>query len=203
LLKHYGAASLAAQEFLVTRIIESPKRPKIVGTFIRQRREVLNLSQRALGLLFDPPVTTQFISNVERGVTPLPPAHVPTLTRALQVSEADMMGLLEKEYTLKLSGRLGLPQESAENGRGAVIIPLNSGMNGHGSGAAHDLEFIQGLYEAFRAADPKARQAFTSVCQSILNLRINPSAGTAATAQAIQATAGGTVVLSSGERPQS
>ena len=44
------------------------KQPKLVGAFIRQRREALGLSQRALGLLFSPPVTTQFISNVERGV---------------------------------------------------------------------------------------------------------------------------------------
>ncbi len=52
----------------------------IVGAFIRQRRETLGLSQRALGQLFQPPVTTQFISNVERGVTPLPPVHISTLT---------------------------------------------------------------------------------------------------------------------------
>src|SRR3954469_19062686 len=83
------------------------KRPKLVGEFIRKRREALGLSQRALGLLFEPAVTTQFISNVERGVTPLPPAHVPTLAKALLVSEDEIMSLLEREYSLKLSGRLG------------------------------------------------------------------------------------------------
>src|SRR3954468_24285738 len=88
-------------------MVESSKRPKIVGNFIRDRREALGLSQRALGLLFTPPVTTQFISNVERGVTPLPPAHIPTLTKALNVSESEFMALLEQEYAYKLSGRLG------------------------------------------------------------------------------------------------
>src|SRR3954470_10167785 len=107
-------------------MIENSKRPRLVGNFIRTRREALGLSQRALGLLFDPPVTTQFISNVERGVTPLPPAHVPTLTRALQVSEAEMMTLLEQEYTLKLSGRLGIQQEALAATRGAVIIPMSA-----------------------------------------------------------------------------
>jgi transcriptional regulator with XRE-family HTH domain len=161
---------------------ENTKRPKIVGNFIRQRREVLGLSQRALGLLFDPPVTTQFISNVERGVTPLPPAHVPTLTKALQVGEAEMMGLLEKEYTHKLSGRLGLPQEH-ENGRGAVFIPMGS----LGHAASHlpistpDFEFIQSLYEAYKTADPKTRQTFIGICQSVLNLRAATSAASAQT----------------------
>src|SRR5688500_18638486 len=83
------------------------KQAKLVGNFIRQRRESLGLSQRALGLMFTPPVTTQFISNVERGVTPLPPVHVPILTKALLVSEDELMSLLEREYVLKLSGRLG------------------------------------------------------------------------------------------------
>src|SRR6478609_9296856 len=95
-------------------MVVDSKQPKLVGNFIKSRRTSLNLSQRALGLLFDPPVTTQFISNVERGVTPLPPAHVPTLTKALQVSESEMMGLLEKEYTMKLSGRLGISQDTID-----------------------------------------------------------------------------------------
>src|SRR5271163_2747168 len=86
------------------------KRPRLVGAYIRTRRESLGLSQRALGLLFAPPVTTQFISNVERGVTPLPPAHVPTLAKALSVAESEIMNLLEKEYSQKLNERLGKPE---------------------------------------------------------------------------------------------
>src|SRR5262249_47894405 len=84
----------------------SKNRPKLVGSFIRQKREASGLSQRALGLLFNPPVTTQFISNLERGVTPLPLNHIPTLTKALSINEAEIMSLLEREYTMKLSGRL-------------------------------------------------------------------------------------------------
>jgi transcriptional regulator with XRE-family HTH domain len=162
-------------ESIVTNMIESPKRPKLVGNFIRQRREALNLSQRALGLLFDPPVTTQFISNVERGVTPLPPAHVPTLTRALQVSEADMMGLLEKEYTLKLSGRLGIQQNTfgGQSHGGAVIIPMNGQLGASQpqmTVSNHDYEFMRSLYEAYKSADSKTRQTFTGICETVLNL---------------------------------
>src|SRR3954462_13238671 len=123
----------------VTNSVASSKRPKLVGNFIRQRRETLNLSQRALGLLFDPPVTTQFISNVERGVTPLPPAHIPTLTKALNVSETEFMGLLEQEYSYKLSGRLGKADSVATallNGSGALSV------------SESDYSFMRNLYEA-------------------------------------------------------
>lgn len=146
-------------------MVDTPKNPRLVGNFIRERREALGLSQRALGLMFDPPVTTQFISNVERGVTPLPPAHVPTLVRALKVSEAEMMGLLEKEYTAKLSGRLGRPGEAI-----ARIEPGKDGGIPQLVISTGDLAFMRSLYDAYRQADPKTRQAFATVCESLLNL---------------------------------
>jgi hypothetical protein len=146
----------------LTEMIDSGKRPKIVGNFIRERRESLGLSQRALGLMFSPPVTTQFISNVERGVTPLPPAHIPILIRALNIGEGEITAMLEKEYTLKLSGRLG----RASNGED---LPASAAQGL--AVAESDLPFMRSLYDAFRAADPKTRQTFVSVCESVLNLR--------------------------------
>ncbi len=127
----------------------------IVGAFIRQRRETLGLSQRALGQLFEPPVTTQFISNVERGVTPLPPVHIPTLTKALQVGEADFRALLEKEYTIKLSGRLGGPT-LAPDSFAAVSV------------SAQDYEFFRKLYACFTKAEPSTKQAFMQACETLL-----------------------------------
>ena len=143
------------------------KTPKLVGSFIRQRRESLGLSQRALGMLFDPPVTTQFISNIERGVTPLPPAHVPTLVKALLVSEEEIMGLLEREYTAKLSGRLGKAEGSQ--------LPLPGGTELKDSipqilVKTTDYDFIRSLYDAYKTADDKTRQAFATVAESILSL---------------------------------
>jgi len=88
-------------------MIDMNKRSKLIGEFVRKHREAKGLSQRALGLLFNPAVTTQFVSNVERGVTPLPPVHIPVLAKALSVDEMEMMALLEQEYVRKLSGRLG------------------------------------------------------------------------------------------------
>lgn len=141
------------------------KRLKLVGEFIKKRRETLGISQRSLGLAFDPPVTTQFISNVERGVTPLPPMHIPVLAKTLTISEAELMALLEREYALKLNGRLGktadLSMNSLAEGVVASQLPV----------AATDYDFISKLYAAYQGADPKTRQAFANVCEGILNLR--------------------------------
>jgi transcriptional regulator with XRE-family HTH domain len=145
---------------------DSNSRPRLVGNFIRQRREAAGLSQRALGMLFSPPVTTQFISNLERGVTPLPLNHVPTLTKALGINENEMMALLEQEYTLKLSGRLAQMDfkggDGAESGRavGGTILPVQN----------EDLDFMRILYKAYRQADPKTRQEFASVCENVLQV---------------------------------
>lgn len=141
-------------------------RPRLVGSYIRQRREVLSLSQRALGLLFTPAVTTQFISNVERGVTPLPPVHVPTLARALQVGEADIMSLLEREYSAKLTERLGKPDDSGGVHEPSGSAPVIPGLTVQPS----DIDFMRSLYLAYQQADPKTRQTFATVCESILNL---------------------------------
>ena len=143
-------------------MVENNKQSGLVGAFIRQRREALNLSQRALGLLFTPPVTTQFISNVERGVTPLPPSHIGTLSKALSVSETELLVLLEKEYTMKLSRRLGRPEEGNGHAQAAALNNIVVDSNDH--------EFMRHLYDAYRQADPKTRQAFSSVCDSLLNL---------------------------------
>ena len=145
-------------------MVDSIKRLKLVGEFIRKRRESLRMSQRALGMLFTPAVSTQFISNVERGVTPLPPIHVPTLAKALMIPDSEIMVLLEKEYALKLNGRLG---KGADPSGGAA---------GAGGGmptlvvAAEDYEFVRKLYDAYRTSDGQTKQAFATVCESILKV---------------------------------
>jgi len=138
------------------------KKIKWVGEFIRRRREALKMSQRALGLMFDPPVTTQFISNVERGVTPLPPSHIPILAKALTISPSEITDLLEKEYAAKLNGRLGQPNSDAPDEQSKT--PPNLVI------AQGDYEFMKNLYDAYRLSDQKTKQTFTTVCESILML---------------------------------
>ncbi|OFZ54928.1 MAG: hypothetical protein A2428_00565 [Bdellovibrionales bacterium RIFOXYC1_FULL_54_43] len=135
------------------------KRPKLVGEFIRKRRSALGLSQRALGMLFNPPVTTQFISNVERGVTPLPPVHIPTLSKALAIGDAELTTLLEREFTMKLSGRLGKTEIS-----GAQLA------SSHLTVDSPDYDFMRSLYNAYQRADEKTRQTFADICENVLNV---------------------------------
>ncbi|NDD91112.1 XRE family transcriptional regulator [bacterium] len=141
------------------------KKPgSLVGSFLRSRRESVKLSQRQLGLRFKPPVTTQFISNLERGVTPLPAHHIPTLTKELQLSEAELLSLLEREYAQKINDRIHREPKEAESGvtpstlRSLVV-------------QEKDAEFIRAIYHAYSLADPETQRNFVSMCEKILRVR--------------------------------
>jgi transcriptional regulator with XRE-family HTH domain len=144
-------------------MLETSKRPRVVGQFIRNRRENLKLSQRSLGQLFDPPVTTQFVSNVERGVTPLPPNHVGTIARALQISETELLAVMEQEYRAKISGKIGASSDG-------LASSLNFGMSA-GTVGAPEYDFIRSIYEAYRSADTPTQQAFMNVCENMLHVQ--------------------------------
>jgi transcriptional regulator with XRE-family HTH domain len=144
-------------------MIEKQSKPKIVGEFIKKRREALNISQKSLGLAFNPPVTTQFISNLERGVTPLPHSHVPVIAKALQTTEAEIAALLEREYALKLSTRLG------------TSVGSDHEMSAHSAGSSlvvdHEhLDFMRRLYSAYRSAEPSQKHSFVEMSKNILKM---------------------------------
>lgn len=139
-------------------MLESTKRPRLVGQFIRNRRETLKLSQRSLGQLFDPPVTTQFVSNVERGVTPLPPNHVSTIARALQISDSELLAVMEQEYRAKISGKIG--------GTDGLATSMSTTTVG-----TPEYDFIRSIYEAYRSADTPTQQAFMNVCENMLHVQ--------------------------------
>ncbi len=146
------------------------KPTSLVGTFLRQRRESLSLSQRQLGMKFEPPVTTQFISNLERGVTPLPPHHVPTLARELRIEEGELLSLLEREYAQKISDRMHRQTcDAGANPAGpeAVVTPTtlrNLVVK------EKDAEFIRSVYQAYSLADSATKENFASVCEKILRM---------------------------------
>lgn len=134
----------------------------IVGQFIKRRREALNLSQRALGMLFSPPVTTQFISNVERGITPLPPSHIKILSQSLKITESELLKLLEHEFSNRISLKLGQPSLSEDPGTQSPVRQI--------AVDAPDSEFVRRLYEAYKRADDRTRMAFVTVCETLLNI---------------------------------
>lgn len=140
----------------------APTQPRIIGKHIRERRKSLGISQRALGQLFQPTVTTQFISNVERGVTPLPTVHIDTICDVLKIPKEEMQRLMEQEYAAKLSGRLGgLPTPPPSE-----PTPGSNSMNVR----SQDLEFMKRVYSSYVQAGPETQQAFKKVCHTILNL---------------------------------
>ncbi|MEO5970637.1 MAG: helix-turn-helix transcriptional regulator [Bdellovibrionia bacterium] len=143
-------------------MIGRSNRSKLVGDFIRNHREAMKMSQKNLGQCFNPPVTTQFISNIERGVTPLPVIHVTMLAKALSASDAEIMSLLEKEYALKLSGRVGKLGHASETGTVSGPPPLIV--------SDRDYNFIRSLYDAYRVADTSTQTAFAAVCENMLKL---------------------------------
>jgi len=146
------------------------KPASLVGAFLRQKREFLKLSQRQLGMRFSPPVTTQFISNLERGVTPLPPHHVPTLARELQVAEQELLTVLELEYAQKISDRIhsrqapvdlsGVPSDAAASPATLRNLVVEE----------KDAEFIRAVYQAYSIADRGTKESFASVCEKILRM---------------------------------
>src|SRR6187402_391868 len=99
------------------------KSPNWVGSFIRQKREEKHLSQKELGQKFSPAVTTQFISNLERGITPVPAVHISALVKSLELNEHELMALMEKEYAAKLTHKIaGSPMGGSNESAPAVLV---------------------------------------------------------------------------------
>jgi transcriptional regulator with XRE-family HTH domain len=96
--------------------------PGLVGAFLKRKREERGLSQRALGQLLTPPCTTQFISNIERGVTTLPPTHVPHLAAALGFKSAELMRVLKEEFGHRVAGKAGQTEAAETLSREVLAI---------------------------------------------------------------------------------
>ena len=148
-------------------MVDLVKKFKIVGSFVKQKRNEQGLSQKALGALFTPAVTTQFISNIERGVTPLPVAHLGVLAKALKVSDSEIKALLEKEYAFKLGSEVS----SLANGSGEIHNSVSGNLSNPSLKVQeNDLEFMRSLYEAYRLSDSPTRQTFATLCEGLLKV---------------------------------
>lgn len=131
--------------------IKRKPRLGLVGRFIRERREAIGLSQRALGQFLQPAVTTQFISNVERGMTPLPASHIATLAKVLKVEEAEILSRMEQEFSQRISHKVG--------------IELN----------VPDQQFFQSMADAYRKLSDGEKSQFKKIVESHLKISNDPS----------------------------
>lgn len=85
-------------------------RLKKLGTFLKGRREELNLTQQQLAKAvgYD---QSQIISNIERGVAKIPVAKIPEFSQALQLTpERLQLELVALDLSPELANRLGIIQ---------------------------------------------------------------------------------------------
>lgn len=137
------------------------KSPNWVGSFIRQKREAKGLSQKELGQKFEPAVTTQFVSNLERGITPIPAVHIQALVRSLDLNEAELMVLMEKEYAAKLTSKIsGHHMDHGENAPAVLVI------------AREDEEFFKWVVQSFNNLSDVDRAQFKAQLKSWFELSL-------------------------------
>ncbi len=139
------------------------KSPNWVGAFIRQKREEKGFSQKELGQKFEPPVTTQFVSNLERGITPIPAVHIQALVKTLGLHEPELMVLMEKEYAAKLTHKIaGHHSDSpgSENAPAVLVV------------AKHDEEFFKSLIQSFNNLSDVDRAQFKGQIKSWFELSL-------------------------------
>ena len=138
------------------------KSPNWVGAFIRQKREEKHFSQKELGQKFSPAVTTQFVSNLERGITPVPAVHIQALVKSLDLNEHELMALMEKEYAAKLTHKIA-GQHAEHSGEGApavLVVPK------------HDEEFFKFIVQSYNNLSDVDRAQFRAQIQSWFELSL-------------------------------
>ncbi len=97
-------------------MLYSPSMGKIVGQFIRDMREKRNLSQGDVAKLLSLK-TAQSISNIERGVSPLPRAKIKKLSEILGIPKSELMSVALREVQdryAKAAGVSGMPSLTHE-----------------------------------------------------------------------------------------
>jgi len=138
------------------------KSPNWVGSFIRQKREEKHLSQKELGQKFSPAVTTQFISNLERGITPVPAVHIQALVKSLELNEHELMALMEKEYAAKLTHKIaGQPMGQSNESAPAVLVV-----------AKQDEAFFKFIAQSYNNLSDVDRAQFRAQIQSWFELSL-------------------------------
>ncbi len=93
---------------------------KLVGQFIREMREKRNLSQGDVAKLLSLK-TAQSISNIERGVSPLPRAKIKKLSEILGIPKSDLMSVALREVQDRYARAAGV------NGGALAIAPEGLG----------------------------------------------------------------------------
>ena len=136
------------------------KSPNWVGAFIRQKREDKGFSQKELGQKFEPPVTTQFVSNLERGITPIPAVHIGGLVKSLDLNEHELMVLMEKEYAAKLTHKIAGSSDFSGDAPAVMVV------------AKQDEEFFKWIVQSYNNLSDHDRAQFKGQIKSWFELSL-------------------------------
>jgi transcriptional regulator with XRE-family HTH domain len=91
---------------------------KLVGSWITKRRELKGISQAQLAKRLGVN-TAQSVSNIERGIAPLPHAHVSELSRALGVKRELVVNKVVEEFRKSWMAASGKTKKAAPKGKKA------------------------------------------------------------------------------------
>jgi transcriptional regulator with XRE-family HTH domain len=138
------------------------KSPNWVGAFLRQKREEKHLSQKELGQKFTPAVTTQFVSNLERGITPVPAVHIQALVKSLELNEHELMALMEKEYAAKLTHKIAGQHMDHQSGDAPAVLVIPK----------HDEEFFKFIAQSYNNLSDVDRAQFRAQIQNWFELSL-------------------------------
>lgn len=126
------------------------QKKSFIGNYIKEKRILLGLSQKDLGLALNGSVTTQFISNIERGITPLPARHLETIAKALKAPPEELLLLLEKDYAQKVVFKTSLDTFAKQNREEETSKKFFFAEGTEGN-------FLLKIQETFKKLDPKEK----------------------------------------------
>lgn len=126
---------------------------KHVGVFVRQLREKRGLSQGDVAKLLNLK-TAQSISNIERGVSPLPRAKIKRLADILGVRKGEIVAVVLREVQDRYSKATGVQSRS-------ILVP--------GDLSADECALIHSLADRMREAKSAERASLKRQVKKILS----------------------------------
>lgn len=129
---------------------------KQVGLYVRELRERRGLSQGDVAKLLKLK-TAQSISNIERGVSPLPRAKIKRLADVLGVRKADILSILLREVQDRYSKAAGVQARS-------IVVGNNL--------SSDEFALLNSLVEKLGTAKSTQRNALAKQMKKMLSVQI-------------------------------
>lgn len=126
---------------------------KYVGNFIKELREKKGLSQSDVARMLNLK-TAQSISNIERGVSPLPRTKIKRLADVLGVKKGDIVGVVMQEVQERVAKAAGVQSRA---------IVVGNELSGE------EFELVSGLVQRLRSAKTNERVSLKKQVRKLLD----------------------------------